>query len=78
MSVSTLVPLPGKGLTEAMDSTASRHSHIFVIAIAVLLSLASFLSDIVDTVPTNDKHRLLNSVTLTLLLASIEHKGPST
>ncbi|SVD30666.1 uncharacterized protein METZ01_LOCUS383520 [marine metagenome] len=27
MSVSTVVPLPGKGLTEAMDSTAGRHSH---------------------------------------------------
>ena len=27
MSVSTVVPLPGKDLTEAMDSTAGRHSH---------------------------------------------------
>jgi len=36
MSVSTVVPLPGKDLTEAMDSTAGRHSHIFVVAIAVL------------------------------------------
>jgi len=30
MSVSTVVPLPGKGLTEAMDSTAGRHSHTLV------------------------------------------------
>ena len=36
MSVSTVVPLPGKDLTEAMDSTTGRHSHIFVVAIAVL------------------------------------------
>ena len=27
MSVSTVVPLPGKDLTEAMASTAGRHSH---------------------------------------------------
>ena len=46
MSVSTVVPLPGKGLTEAMDSTAGRHSHIFVVAIAVLLGLAFFVSGI--------------------------------
>jgi len=30
MSVSTVVPLPGKGLTEAMDSTASRQSHMLM------------------------------------------------
>ena len=30
MSVSTVVPLPGKGLTGAMDSTADRHSHTLV------------------------------------------------
>ena len=41
-----MVPLPGKGLTEAMDSTAGRHSHIFVVAIAVLLGLAFFVSGI--------------------------------
>jgi len=46
MSVSTVVPLPGKDLTEAMDSTAGRHSHIFVVAIAVLLGLAFFVSGI--------------------------------
>ena len=46
MSVSTVIPLPGKGLTEAMDSTAGRHSHIFVVAIAVLLGLAFFVSGI--------------------------------
>jgi len=46
MSVSTAVPLPGKDLTEAMDSTAGRHSHIFVVAIAVLLGLAFFVSGI--------------------------------
>ena len=46
MSVSTVVPLPGKDLTEAMDSTAGTHSHIFVVAIAVLLGLAFFVSDI--------------------------------
>ena len=46
MSVSTVVPLPGKGLTEAMDSTAGRHSHIFVVAIAVLLGLAFFVAGI--------------------------------
>jgi hypothetical protein len=33
MSVSTVVPLPGKDLTEAMNSTAGRHCHIFVVAI---------------------------------------------
>jgi hypothetical protein len=27
MIVSTVIPLPGKGLTEAMDSTAGRYSH---------------------------------------------------
>ena len=41
-----MVPLPGKGLTEAMDSTAGRHSHIFVVAIAILLGLAFFVSGI--------------------------------
>ena len=41
-----MVPLPEKGLTEAMDSTAGRHSHIFVVAIAVLLGLAFFVSGI--------------------------------
>ena len=41
-----MVPLPGKGLTEAMDSTAGRHSHIFVVAIAVLLGPAFFVSGI--------------------------------
>ena len=46
MSVSTVVPLPEKGLTEAMDSTAGRHSHIFVVAIAVFLGLAFFVSGI--------------------------------
>ena len=46
MSVSTVIPLPGKDLTEAMDSTAGRHSHIFVVAIAVLLGLAFFVSGI--------------------------------
>ena len=46
MSVSTVVPLPGKDLTEAMNSTAGRHSHIFVVAIAVLLGLAFFVSGI--------------------------------
>ena len=46
MSVSTVVPLPGKDLTKAMDSTADRHSHIFVVAIAVLLGLAFFVSGI--------------------------------
>ena len=46
MIVSTVVPLPGKDLTEAMDSTTGRHSHIFVVAIAVLLGLAFFVSGI--------------------------------
>ena len=46
MSVSTVVPLPGKDLTEAMDSTAGGHSHIVVVAIAVLLGLAFFVSGI--------------------------------
>ena len=46
MSVRTVVPLPGKDLTEAMNSTAGRHSHIFVVAIAVLLGLAFFVSGI--------------------------------
>ena len=46
MSVSTVVPLPGKDLTEAMDAAAGRHSHIFVVAIAVLLGLAFFVSGI--------------------------------
>ena len=46
MSVSTVVPLPEKDLTETMDSTAGRHSHIFVVAIAVLLGLAFFVSGI--------------------------------
>jgi hypothetical protein len=46
MSVRTVVPLPGKDLTEAMNSTAGRHSHIFVVAIAVLLGLAFFVSAI--------------------------------
>ena len=41
-----MVPLPGKDLTEAMDSMAGRHSHIFVVAIAVLLGLAFFVSGI--------------------------------
>ena len=46
MSVRTVVPLPVKDLTEAMNSTAGRHSHIFVVAIAVLLGLAFFVSGI--------------------------------
>ena len=46
MSVSTVIPLPGKDLTKAMDSMAGRHSHIFVVAIAVLLGLAFFVSGI--------------------------------
>jgi len=36
MSVNTVVPLPGKDLTETMDSTAGRDSHIFLVAVAVL------------------------------------------
>jgi len=36
MNVSTVAPLPGKDLTEAMDSTAGRHSHILMVAVAVL------------------------------------------
>ena len=46
MSVRTVVPLPGKYLTEAMDFTAGRNSHIFVVAIPVLLGLAFFVSGI--------------------------------
>ena len=49
MSVSTVVPLPGKDLTEAMDSTTGRHSHIFVVAIE---DSAAYMDDVKNKINT--------------------------